>query len=72
MKSSTIEWLHKQTYGTVSQGRMAPGRRRAEMPSPFPGMNPYLEQSHIWRDFYGSFLVTLRSALTPLLVPRYH
>lgn len=42
------------------------------MPSPFPGMNPYLEQSHLWRDFHGSFLVTLRSTLVPLVRPKYH
>jgi hypothetical protein len=35
-------------------------------------MNPYLEQSHIWRDFHNSFLVTLRAALTPRVAPRYH
>lgn len=41
------------------------------MPSPFPGMNPYLEQSHIWRDFHNSFLVTLRATLLPQLSDRY-
>ena len=42
------------------------------MPSPFPGMNPYLEQSHVWRDFHTSFLVTLRSVLVPRVRPKYH
>jgi hypothetical protein len=42
------------------------------MPSPFPGMNPYLEQSHVWRDFHTSFLVALRSALVPQVRPKYH
>jgi len=28
------------------------------MPSPFPGMNPYLEQPAVWIDFHNSFLVT--------------
>jgi hypothetical protein len=41
------------------------------MPSPFPGMNPYLEQSHLWRDFHNSFLVALRAALVPQLPDRY-
>ena len=41
------------------------------MPSPFPGMNPYLEQSHLWRDFHNSYLVALRAALTPRVVPKY-
>jgi hypothetical protein len=34
-------------------------------------MNPYLEQSHIWRDFHNSFLVTLRATLLPQLSERY-
>ena len=28
------------------------------MPSPFPGMNPYLEQEDAWRDFHEAFLPT--------------
>ncbi len=41
------------------------------MPSPFPGMNPYLEQPGVWRDFHESFIAAARVALTPHLVPRY-
>jgi len=26
------------------------------MPSPFPGMNPYLEQEDVWEDFHGRFI----------------
>lgn len=26
------------------------------MPSPFPGMNPYLEQDDVWQDFHQSFI----------------
>jgi hypothetical protein len=33
------------------------------MPSPFPGMNPYLEQKDMWQDFHNDFLVQLRAAL---------
>jgi hypothetical protein len=42
------------------------------MPSPFPGMNPYLEQAHLWRGVHATFLVSLVAALTPRLVPKYH
>jgi hypothetical protein len=42
------------------------------MPSPFPGMNPYLEQSDLWRGFHGGFLFCLHSAITPQVVPRYY
>ena len=33
------------------------------MPSPFPGMNPFLEQKDAWQDFHNDFLVQLRAAL---------
>ena len=26
------------------------------MPSPFPGMNPYLEQPDVWHDFHQGFI----------------
>jgi hypothetical protein len=33
------------------------------MPSPFPGMNPYLEQEDVWRDFRRCFIVTASEQL---------
>ena len=42
------------------------------MPSPFPGMNPYFEQSGVWRGFHTGFLIGLRSAIVARLVPGYH
>ena len=41
------------------------------MPSPFPGMDPYVEAFGPWRDFHGSFIVYMRDALQPLLRPKY-
>lgn len=41
------------------------------MPSPFPGMNPFLEQSDTWQDFHQSFLVTAREYLSPRVGPNY-
>jgi len=41
------------------------------MASPFPGMNPYLEQRDVWPDFHASFLGRLRAALNPLVLPRF-
>lgn len=40
------------------------------MPSPFPGMNPYLEQSLVWKDFHDSYLVILRKFLSAKVLPR--
>lgn len=41
------------------------------MPSPFPGMNPYLEHEDAWQDFHDTLLPRLRAVLTPQLSPRY-
>lgn len=42
------------------------------MPSPFPGMDPYLENRAVWPDFHQSLITYSRDALQPLLRPRYH
>ncbi len=41
------------------------------MPSPFPGMDPYLEAPAGWQDFHHSFVDEIRAALVPKLRPRY-
>jgi hypothetical protein len=41
------------------------------MPSPFPGMNPYLEQPPFWLDFHNSFLIYLRGALEQRVPANY-
>lgn len=41
------------------------------MPSPFPGMNPYLEQPEVWHDFHQAMIAAIRSGLTPQLRPNY-
>lgn len=41
------------------------------MPSPFPGMDPYLEISGDWRDFHAAFIATCRRALNDRLPDRY-
>jgi len=40
------------------------------MPSPFPGMDPFLEGQK-WRDFHTSALYVTRRLLTARLKPRY-
>jgi Protein of unknown function (DUF4058) len=39
------------------------------MPSPFPGMNPYLEA--IWHDFHERFLPAAAAYLVPQIRPKY-
>jgi Protein of unknown function (DUF4058) len=41
------------------------------MPSPFPGMDPYLESPRYWQDFHGSFITYAREALQSQLPRRY-
>ncbi|MCS7263716.1 MAG: DUF4058 family protein, partial [Armatimonadetes bacterium] len=40
------------------------------MPSPFPGMDPFIE-SQRWGPFHLMFIVGIQEALMPQLVPRY-
>jgi Protein of unknown function (DUF4058) len=41
------------------------------MPSPFPGMNPYLEQEDAWHDFHERFIPLVATILGGQLRPRY-
>ena len=41
------------------------------MPSPFPGMNPYLEQEGLWPDLHHRLIGHIAEALTPALRPGY-
>ncbi len=40
-------------------------------PSPFPGMDPYLEDPALWPDFHRIFVVSLYQLLLPGLIDRY-
>lgn len=41
------------------------------MPSPFPGMDPYLEHPNIWEDFHANLAGEIQAQLTPQLRPNY-
>jgi hypothetical protein len=41
------------------------------MPSPFPGMDPYLEHVNFWHDFHGVFVTIMRLELAGQLRGRY-
>src|SRR5437899_631920 len=41
------------------------------MPSPFPGMNPYLEQNDTWEDFHNEFITRTREILSARVGPNY-
>ncbi|WP_027269042.1 DUF4058 family protein [Leptolyngbya sp. PCC 6406] len=42
------------------------------MASPFPGMDPYLEQSTFWSEFHSHLIVAIADALAPSLLPQYY
>ena len=41
------------------------------MPSPFPGMNPYLENPDLWSGVHGRLIVAIANFLSPQLRPKY-
>lgn len=41
------------------------------MPSPLPGMDPYIEAADIWSDFHGDLAAEMRAELNRVLQPRY-
>lgn len=41
------------------------------MPSPFPGMDPYLENPAIWPDVHHGLIATIRRLINPRLRPKY-
>jgi len=42
------------------------------MPTPFPGMDPYLERPGLWPQVHTALIVELQHFLSPLLRPRYY
>ncbi len=41
------------------------------MPSPFPGMNPYLENPEIWPAVHNRLIIAIADFLVPKLLPKY-
>ena len=42
------------------------------MRSPFPGIDPYLENPALWPDVHNSLIAAIRDALSPRLAPKYY
>lgn len=42
------------------------------MPSPFPGMDPYLESRSIWPDVHHRLITAMGDALSPQVAPAYY
>ncbi len=41
------------------------------MPSPFPGMNPYLEHPELWAEVHHWLIILIAESLVPQLRPKY-
>lgn len=41
------------------------------MPSPLPGMDPFIEQPTVWSDFHGALAGEIRAGLNAQIRPRY-
>lgn len=41
------------------------------MPSPFPGMNPYLEQNYDWNEFHQNYISRMQEFLAHRVGPKY-
>lgn len=41
------------------------------MPTPFPGMDPYLERPSLWKQVHTDLIVDIRRYLVPRLRPKY-
>lgn len=42
------------------------------MPSPFPGMDPYLEEPGLWPDVHTRIMTRVSDVLTEVLRPKYY
>ncbi len=40
------------------------------MPSPFPGMNPYLEHPELWPEVHSRLIIAITDAIFPHLRPK--
>ena len=47
-------------------------RYDSDMPSPFPGMDPYLEHPALWPDVHNSLLAAIRDEVAADVAPRYY
>lgn len=42
------------------------------MPSPFPGVDPYLENPELWPDVHNALIAALREELSTRMRPSYY
>lgn len=42
------------------------------MPSPFPGMNPYIDRASVWHDFHERWIPRVADLIGAQVLPRYY
>jgi hypothetical protein len=42
-----------------------------EMPSPFPGLDPYLENPELWPEVHHRLITAIADAIGPSIRPKY-
>lgn len=62
----------RATMHVKKQPLFLPDWQEQQMSTPFPGMDPYLEQRDLWPNVHSSLIVALRDDLAPRLRPRYY
>jgi hypothetical protein len=55
----------------IGNWQLATGNWQLTMPSPFPGIDPYLESQGYWPDFHASLILYCRDALNEILPEWY-
>jgi hypothetical protein len=58
----------REHYGKVA---LAAIDKEDSMPSPFPGMDPYIEQPEVWSDFHTNLVTEIQGQLNPVIHPKY-
>src|SRR3954453_17767246 len=77
-RAIACRWNHSATGGTTPRWprttRILDGLdcvRTTNMPSPFPGMDPYLEDPALWPDVHHALIEMIRETLVPRVRPKY-
>jgi hypothetical protein len=59
------------THGTVESGENCPLFEETPMPSPFPGMDPYLERPDRWGGVHSALIGVIREVVARQVAPRF-
>src|SRR4051812_24480033 len=61
----------RRRSATISKASDNAARQKPNMPSPFPGMDPYLEDPAFWPDFHHTIITCWREIVADVLPDTY-